>query len=97
MEVVAQTMPGGPAIDAEVSKVMSQTHANGMAVAVIDHGKVTYVQSYGIRNVKGEPLAKDTVMYGASRTKTVFAYQDTIRGVWATSIYFLLTRSGLGY
>jgi CubicO group peptidase (beta-lactamase class C family) len=74
IEVVAQTMPDGPAIDAEVSKVMTQTHANGMAVAVIDHGKVTYVQSYGIRNVKGEPLAKDTVMYGASLTKTVFAY-----------------------
>jgi hypothetical protein len=31
MEVVAQTMPGGPAIDAEVSKVMTQTHANGRA------------------------------------------------------------------
>jgi CubicO group peptidase (beta-lactamase class C family) len=72
--VVAQTMPGGDAIDGEVSKVMARTKANGMAVAVIDHGKVAYVQSYGIRNAKGEPLGKDTVMYGASLTKTVFAY-----------------------
>jgi CubicO group peptidase (beta-lactamase class C family) len=71
---VAQTMPGGNAIDVEVSKVMTGTHANGMAVAVIDHGKVVYVNSYGIRNAKGEPLTKDTVMYGASLTKTVFAY-----------------------
>ncbi len=74
MEVAAQSMPGGDAIDGEVSKVMNRTHANGMAVAVIDHGKVAYVQSYGIRNARGEPLNKDTVMYGASLTKTVFAY-----------------------
>jgi CubicO group peptidase (beta-lactamase class C family) len=45
-----------------------------MAVAVVDHGKVSYVQAYGVRNAKGDPLTKDTVMYGASLTKTVFAY-----------------------
>ena len=45
-----------------------------MAVAVIDHGKVGYVHAYGIRNAKGDPLTTDTVMYGASLTKTVFAY-----------------------
>jgi len=45
-----------------------------MAVAVIDHGKVGYVHAYGIRNTKGDPLTIDTVMYGASLTKTVFAY-----------------------
>ena len=50
------------------------TKANGMAVAVIDHGKVIYVHAYGIRNAKGDPLTTDTVMYGASLTKTVFAY-----------------------
>ncbi len=71
---VAQTMPGGTAIDAEVSKIMTGTHAHGMAVAVIDRGKVGYVQAYGIRNAKGEPLTADTDMYGASLTKTVFAY-----------------------
>ena len=27
---------------------MAQTHANGMAVAVIDGGKVSHVQAYGI-------------------------------------------------
>jgi CubicO group peptidase (beta-lactamase class C family) len=70
----AQTIPTGAAIDAEVSKIMARTHANGMAVAVIDHGKVGYVHAYGIRNAKGDPLTADTVMYGASLTKTVFAY-----------------------
>ncbi len=70
----AQTIPNGTAIDAEVGKIMQQTKANGMAIAVIDHGKVIFVNAYGIRNAKGDPLTKDTVMYGASLTKTVFAY-----------------------
>jgi CubicO group peptidase (beta-lactamase class C family) len=71
---LAQTTPGGAAIDTEVGKIMTETHANGMAVAVIDHGKVGYVHAYGIRNAKGDPLTTDTVMYGASLTKMVFAY-----------------------
>lgn len=72
--LIAQTMPSSAAIDAEVHKLMDHTHAKGLAVAVIDHGKVRYVQSYGVRNAKGDPLTTDTVMYGASLTKTVFAY-----------------------
>jgi CubicO group peptidase (beta-lactamase class C family) len=71
---MAQTIPNGAAIDREVHKSMAATHANGMAVAVIDHGKVGYVQAYGIRDAKGDRLQTDTVMYGASLTKTVFAY-----------------------
>jgi CubicO group peptidase (beta-lactamase class C family) len=71
---VAQTIPNGAAIDAAVSRIMSRTHSNGMAVAVIDHGNVGYVHAYGIRNANGDPLTTDTVMYGASLTKTVFAY-----------------------
>ncbi len=67
-------MPASVNIDAEVHKLMSRTHANGIAVAVIDHGKASYIQAYGIRNAKGQPLTKDTVMYGASLTKAVFAY-----------------------
>ena len=70
----AQTIPSSSAIDAEVSRIMTHTHANGMAVAVVDHGEVRYVHAYGIRNAKGDPLTTDTVMYGASLTKTVFAY-----------------------
>jgi CubicO group peptidase (beta-lactamase class C family) len=72
--VSAQTIPSNAAIDAEVGKIMTHTSAKGMAVAVIDRGKVGYVQSYGIRDAKGDPLTTDTVMYGASLTKTVFAY-----------------------
>jgi CubicO group peptidase (beta-lactamase class C family) len=66
--------PSGPAIDNKVRDILARTHANGIAVAVIDHGKVRYVRAYGIRNVANQPLTEDTVMYGASLTKTVFAY-----------------------
>ncbi|GGA54175.1 hypothetical protein GCM10011507_01750 [Edaphobacter acidisoli] len=72
--LAAQTIPSGPAIDAEVSSVMAKTGAKGMALAVIDHGKVSYVHAYGIRDAKGDPLTTDTIMYGASLTKAVFAY-----------------------
>ena len=54
--------------------MIASTHANGLAIAVVDDGKVGYVQAYGIRNAKGDSLSKDTVMYGASLTKMVFAY-----------------------
>src|SRR5580698_10041432 len=70
----AQTIPNGAAIDAEVSKIMSRTNAKGIAVAVVDRGRVGYVHAYGIRDAKADPLTTDTVMYGASLTKTVFAY-----------------------
>ena len=74
IESLAQPIPGPADIDAQVKKIMSSTHANGMAVGVVDKGKVGYVQAYGIRNAKGDPLTIDTVMYGASITKTVLAY-----------------------
>jgi len=73
--MAGQSLPNGKAIDAEVGKILSRTHANGLAVAVIDGGKVGFVNAYGIRDAKGDPLTTDTVMYGASLTKTVFAYQ----------------------
>jgi CubicO group peptidase (beta-lactamase class C family) len=71
---VTHRLPSGNAIDAAVMRTMARTHANGLAIALIDRGKVGYVHAYGIRNAKGEPLTTDTVMYGASLTKMVFAY-----------------------
>ncbi len=67
-------LPGAAAIDARVRAAMADTRANGMAIAVIDDGRVAYVQAYGTRNAKGDPLQTDTVMYGASLTKTVMAF-----------------------
>jgi CubicO group peptidase (beta-lactamase class C family) len=68
------SLPSSDAIDARVRALMADTKANGLAIAVIDDGRVTYVQAYGRRNAAGEPLRTDTVMYGASLTKTVMAY-----------------------
>jgi CubicO group peptidase (beta-lactamase class C family) len=46
----------------------------GLAMAVIDDGQVVFVRSWGRRNVaRNLPLRPDTVMYGASLTKLVFA------------------------
>lgn len=70
----AHEIPSAEAIDAKVRSVMAKTHAEGLAMAVIDRGQPRYVQAYGVRNGKGEPLTVDTVMYGASLTKRVFAY-----------------------
>lgn len=70
----AHELPTSAEMDAKVRSVMAQTHAQGLAIAVIDNGRPAYVQAYGVRNGKGEPLTVDTVMYGASLTKPVFAY-----------------------
>jgi CubicO group peptidase (beta-lactamase class C family) len=53
---------------------MAETGARGLAVAIIDNGRVASVQAFGERNAKGEPLDTGTIMYGASLTKTLFAY-----------------------
>ena len=67
-------IPPSAAIDAEAARLMAATQAQGLAVAVIDDGRVVHVGAYGKRNAAGEPLLPDTVMYGASLTKAVFAY-----------------------
>ncbi|MDY7224897.1 serine hydrolase domain-containing protein [Hyalangium rubrum] len=67
-------VPGMAELDAEVERAMAATGAKGLALAVIDNGRVVAARAYGARNAKGDPLRTDTVMYGASITKTVFAY-----------------------
>lgn len=70
----ANPIPTRAALDAEVAAAMKAAQANGLAIAVIDDGKVVHVAAYGHRNAKGDPLQTGTVMYGASLTKAVFAY-----------------------
>lgn len=67
-------LPAPAAIDAEASRLMAATGARGLAIAVIDDGEVTHVRTFGERNAAGQPLTPDTVMYGASLTKAVFAW-----------------------
>jgi len=59
---------------AAARRAMAETQANGLAIAVIDHGRVVSVEAFGKRNAKGDPLTVETVMYGASITKAVFGY-----------------------
>lgn len=70
----AKPTTANPGVDEAVTGLMKEAGAQGLALAVIDEGQVTYVQAYGLRNAAGDPLTTDTVMYGASLTKAVFAY-----------------------
>lgn len=72
--VAAAALPTTAALDAEVAHAMAATGARGLAIAVIDDGRVQQVRSYGQRNGRGDPLQVDTIMYGASLTKAVFGY-----------------------
>ncbi|MCD9045533.1 beta-lactamase family protein [Luteimonas sp. MHLX1A] len=67
-------LPASGAVDAEVARAMRATGTRGLAIAIIDDGRVVSTAAYGERNARGEPLQTDTVMYGASITKTVFAH-----------------------
>ncbi|MDQ3483614.1 MAG: beta-lactamase family protein [Pseudomonadota bacterium] len=62
------------AVETAARAAMAQTGARGLAIAVIDQGEIASVQAFGERDAKGRALTTDTVMYGASLTKTVFAH-----------------------
>lgn len=70
----AKPVPDKAAITRTAQHAMTATGARGLAIAVIDRGKVVSVQTFGDRNAKGDPLTPQTIMYGASLTKAVFAY-----------------------
>ncbi len=75
------TAPDGPlprdfaTIDAEAQRLMKRENVQGLALAVIEDGKVGHVAVFGKRSVERDlPLTTDTIMYGASLTKAAFAY-----------------------
>lgn len=71
----ATGIPATDAIDSEAVRLMAREDVKGMALAVIDDGEIVHVATYGHRNVERDlPLETNTVMYGASFTKTAFAY-----------------------
>ena len=54
---------------------MASEDVPGLALALIDEGRIVHVAAYGLRNVERDlPLERDTVMYAASLTKTAVAY-----------------------
>lgn len=71
---VATAQVSQPQLDRAAEEAMTRTGAKGLAIAVIDRGRVSHIRAYGVRNANGDPLTTDTVMYGASLTKAVFGY-----------------------
>ena len=62
-------------IESVVTRLMSAARVTGIAVAIINDSKIAYVKSFGFRNKEEQkPLIEQTIMYGASFTKAVFAY-----------------------
>jgi len=75
MLATAPGLPQPAAIDAEAQRLMRREHVHGLALAVIDDGKVVHVAAYGQRNAeRGLPLTTTSIMYGASLTKTAFTH-----------------------
>lgn len=67
-------LPSQAQLDAKVAEAMRATGARSLAVAIVDHGRVVSTTAYGVRTAAGAPLERDSVLYGASLTKAVFAY-----------------------
>lgn len=62
-------------IDQTVRQLMDSARVPGLAVALLDHNKISYLRAYGWRDVEQKaPLEPGTAMYGASFSKAVFAY-----------------------
>lgn len=65
----------GDALDRRVTQLMKAANVPGLALAIVEDGKVVYVRAYGERDTeKHLPLRTDTVMYAASITKMAFSY-----------------------
>lgn len=63
-----------PELEAKIQSLMIEHNVPGLAVAYIENGEVTYSRAFGYREVETKtPLDADTVMYGASLTKFMFA------------------------
>ncbi len=73
--VFAAPAVSAAALDNRIEALMKKEDIKGLAIAVIDGKDITYVKTFGYRNVeKRLPLKTDTIMYGASLTKAAFAY-----------------------
>ena len=62
-------------IDKTVKRLMDTANVQGLGLAIINNNKTVFLKSYGYKNkVASELLDTNTVMYGASFSKAVFAY-----------------------
>jgi CubicO group peptidase (beta-lactamase class C family) len=61
-------------VDATVKRLIKTANVTGIALAVLNDDKLAYAKGFGYRNVEKKlPLNRNTVMYGASFTKSLFA------------------------
>ena len=71
----APRVPDPTRVDAEVERLMREAQVPGLALAVIADGRIVHLKAYGQRDREQSlPLQTDTIMYGASLTKALFAY-----------------------
>jgi CubicO group peptidase (beta-lactamase class C family) len=63
------------AIDRAVTRTMAAARVPGLSLAIINDGEVVYRKGYGYRDVeKRAPMTEDTVLVGASFTKSAFSF-----------------------
>jgi len=61
-------------VDLTVERLIAAARVPGLALAIINDGKVAYLRGYGYRDVaRRAPMTPDTVMVGASFSKPAFA------------------------
>jgi CubicO group peptidase (beta-lactamase class C family) len=71
----ADRIPDAATIDSVATVLMRREQVQGLALAVIDSGRIRHIAAYGWRNAERRlPLTPATVMYGASLTKAAVAY-----------------------
>lgn len=75
MRSAGPSLPSAATMDQTIRALMQREHVEGLAIAVIDGGKVVSVNAYGVRSREQNlPLTTATVLYGASFTKAAFGY-----------------------
>lgn len=58
-----------------ITRLMKAAKVTGLSVAILNDNKIAYLKSFGYRNKEANlPLTEQSVMYGASFTKSVFAF-----------------------
>ncbi len=62
-------------IDKLVKRLMDTANVQGLDLAILNNKKTVFIKSYGYKNkINSELLDTNTVMYGASFSKPLFAY-----------------------
>ena len=62
-------------VDNVVKRLMDTANVQGLDLAILNNNKTVYLKSYGYKNkINSELLDTNTVMYGASFSKAVFAF-----------------------